>query len=320
MAISRYSRLITLPEIGEEGNRKLREKKVAIIGLGALGTVASELLIRMGIGNLLLIDRDIVEESNLTRQNLFYEEDLGRSKVFAAKEKLSRINSQCLVSIRAIDLNFENISFLKEADLILDCTDNLQTRFLINDYCRKEKIRWIFASAIKTSGYVLPILPEGPCLNCLFKEKNSLETCETAGVINTITQSIASIQATLAIKLLLGEKVEPKLIYYDIWKAEMRKMALNKRKDCFSCNSNYPYLKNEGWTLLKFCGSNKYQITGPKKDMLKMEENWNKIGQTIKEEHSLAINNLTLFDDGRVLIQAGSEDEAKAAYSKYIEN
>ena len=318
--MSRYSRLTVLPEIGKEGHRKIREKKVAIIGLGALGTVASELLARIGIGSLWLIDRDIVEESNLTRQSLFYEEDIGRSKVFAAKEKLSRINRQCRITAWPIDLNSENINLLKEADLILDCTDNLEARYLINDFCRKEKIIWIFASAIKTSGYVMPIFPEGPCLNCWLKEKISSETCETAGVLNSIIYSITSFQVNLALKALLGEKVEAELLYLDIWKAKLTKIAIKMRKNCPTCNGAYPHLNQKKSVLLKFCGSNKYQIIGPKRNLQEMEEYWNKIGKTVKEEHSLSINNLTLFDDGRALIQAGSENEARAAYSKYVGN
>ena len=239
----RYSRLISLKEIGEEGHKIIRDKNIAIIGLGALGTVAADLLIRNGIGNLLLIDRDIIEESNLTRQALFYEEDVGRSKAYAAKEKLSKINSKCKITTWPIDLNSENVSVLKEADLVLDCTDNLETRYLINDFCRKEKIIWIFASAIKTSGYIIPIFPEGPCLNCWLKEKISSETCEITGVLNTITYSIAALQVNLALKALLQEKIESELLNLDIWNPKLTKIAVKIRENCPTCNGIYLYLK-----------------------------------------------------------------------------
>ena len=315
----RYSRLSALKEIGDK-HKIIRDKNIAIIGLGALGTVAADLLVRNGIGNLLLIDRDIIEESNLTRQTLFYEEDVGRSKVYAAKEKLSKINRKCRITAKPIDLNPENASILKEADLILDCTDNLETRYLINDFGRKEKIIWIFASAIKTSGHIMPIFPEGPCLNCWLKEKISSETCETAGVINTATYSIASLQVNLAIKVILQEKVEAELFYLDIWKAKLTKIAIKTRINCLTCNGIYPYLNQKKSVLLKFCGGNKYQINGKAKNMKIMEENWKKIGKVIEEEHSLSFKNITLYDDGRTLIEAESEKEAKAIYSKFVGN
>ena len=316
----RYSRLISLKEIGEEGHKIIRDKNIAIIGLGALGTVAADLLIRNGIGNLLLIDRDIIEESNLTRQALFYEEDVGRSKVYAAKEKLSKINRKCRITAKPIDLNPENASILKEADLILDCTDNLETRYLINDFCRKEKIIWIFASAIKTSGYIMPIFPEGPCLNCWLKEKISSETCRITGVLNTITYSIAALQVNLALKALLQEKIESELLNLDIWNPKLTKIAVKIRENCPTCNGIYLYLNQKKSVLLKFCGGNKYQINGKVKNREEIEQNWKKIGKVIKEEHSLSFKNIILYDDGRALIEAESEKEAKAIYSKFVGN
>src|SRR3989338_4354446 len=198
---SRYSRQILLQEIGKEGQVILQNKKVAIVGVGALGTVAAELLARAGGGSLILIDRDTVEESNLQRQTRFDEKSAGKNKASAAEKRIKEINSEIKVEFHSLHLNSQNIGLLQSADLILDCTDNLQTRFLINDYCRKEKKIWIYAAAIKTSGYVMPVFPNGPCLQCFLTE-SSQETCDTVGVLNTITVSIASLQATLALKIL----------------------------------------------------------------------------------------------------------------------
>ena len=140
----RYSRQMLLKEIGEEGQSKLDYKKVVIVGIGALGTVAAELLARAGIGSLRLIDRDVVEESNLQRQILFTEKDVGKSKSVMAAEKLKEINSLIKIESYPLHLDPKNVSLLQDADLVLDCTDNLETRFLINDHCRKEKIPWIY--------------------------------------------------------------------------------------------------------------------------------------------------------------------------------
>ena len=202
----RYSRQVLLQEIGAEGQLLLQRKKVAIVGIGALGTVSSELLARAGVGSLLLVDRDVIEESNLQRQVLFDEDDLGKSKAAAAREKLEKINQHILIETKAIHLNNKNIGFLKEMDLVLDCTDNLETRFLINEFCKKEQIPWIYAAAIRTSGYVMPIMPAGACLRC-FLDTANLETCDTVGVLNTATVSIAALQTTLALKMLLHKEV-----------------------------------------------------------------------------------------------------------------
>ena len=152
MPNDRYSRQTALSEIGEKGQQLLAQKKVVIVGVGALGSVAAELLIRAGLGKLLLIDRDIVEESNLPRQFLYCEDDIGKSKALAAQERLQKINKNCQIQAEAAHLNKKNLSLLADADLILDGTDNLSTRFLLNDYCKKEKKLWIYAAAIKTSG------------------------------------------------------------------------------------------------------------------------------------------------------------------------
>lgn len=318
MKDERYARQTILAEIGAAGQEKIENSVVAIVGLGALGTVAAELLVRAGIGTLILIDRDVVEESNLQRQTLYEEKDIGRSKVVAAKEKLERINSKANLEVQAVHLNADNISILVGANLILDCTDNLQTRLVINDFCRKENKRWIYGAAIKTSGYVLPILPSGPCLRCFLQEAN-LETCETAGVLNTITSSIAALQVTLALPILLEKEIEPFLYHYNIWNPELKKIKINKNKDCPPCKGEYEYLeKKEESRMVKFCSSGRYQIDGKKINLPEMKKRWEKIDKVIDDVIMLSFRNILLFEDGRALIKASSEEEALSTYSKWV--
>lgn len=237
LAQEKYSRQTILKEIGFEGQEKLEKSKVVIIGIGALGTAASELLVRAGIGSLKLIDNDQIEKSNLQRQTLFNEKDLGKNKAETAAKKLREINFLVKIGSKKIFLDKNNLHELKNADLILDCTDNLETRFLINIFCRKEKISWIYASCVKTSGYVMPILPKGPCLECFLKLANLDSAC-TLGILNTVPASIAAIQATLAIKILVGEKVEPELYYLNLWKMELKKLKVKKNSKCKVCEKD----------------------------------------------------------------------------------
>ncbi len=320
MDSERYARQIILQEMGAVGQEKIKKSAIAIVGMGALGTVAAELLVRAGIGKLILIDREVVEESNLPRQTLYEEKDVGRSKVVAARERLEKINSELRLEIHALHLNAEKIEALTNADLILDCTDNLQTRFLLNDFCRKEKIPWISGAAIKTAGYVMPLLPSGPCLRCFLQEA-SLETCETVGVLNTITSSIAALQVTLALQMLVGKEVGPFLHHFNIWDQELKKIKINKNKECLTCNGKYEYLEQKEETrLVKFCSSGRYQIDGKKVDLGEIKRRWEKMGKVIDDAVVLTFRNILLFEDGRALIKAQSEEEALSLYSKWVGN
>ena len=218
----RYIRQQIFEEIGKKGQEKLGKSSAAIVGLGALGSVSAQLLARAGIGRLVLVDRDIVELSNLQRQPLFDENDVGKPKALAAKEKLAKINSEAEVQFFIDDLNYENIGEIlgRNIGLILDCTDNLETRFLINDFSVKNKIPFIYSSAVGSKGYVFNVIPDKTaCLRCFLKEAAALDTCETAGVLNTITGLIPSIQANEAIKILLKKgNPEKNLLFFDVWK------------------------------------------------------------------------------------------------------
>lgn len=222
--------------LGKDKQKLLQSKTVAIVGLGGLGSPAAEMLARIGI-NLILIDKDKVELSNLPRQFLFGEKEVGQRKALAAEKKLQEINSKIKIKALALELNKNNINILKNADLVLDCTDNLKTRFVINEFCYKEKIPWVYASAIRNQGYVMSILPNGPCLSCFLKSGNK-ETCVSAGVLNAITVSIAALQVNLAVKLLCEEKVEPKLYYINLERMGWKKIKVRKNKRCRVCGKS----------------------------------------------------------------------------------
>ncbi|NQV91161.1 ThiF family adenylyltransferase [Candidatus Woesearchaeota archaeon] len=301
--------------IGQEGQNKLKNATIAIIGVGALGTVTTELLARSGVGKLILIDRDVIELSNLQRQTLFDEADVGRSKAVVAKEKIAQINLDVKVKTHAIHLNSENISVIKEANILLDCTDNMKTRFLVNDYCRKNKITWIYGAAIKTHGYAMPIFPDGPCLQC-FTENVSLETCDTVGVLNVATTSIGALQTSLALKILLQKTVEPLLYHYDVWNQDFRKLTVKRKEKCPTCNEMYLFLdQKEDIRTVKFCGSGRYQVSGN----INFDEVNSRIQGTYDGE-TIQTDKFLLFKDGRALIKASSEEEAVSIYSRFIGN
>lgn len=343
----RYIRQEIFKEIGRKGQERLSESSVAIVGLGALGSVSAELLARAGIGKFILIDRDIVELSNLQRQSLFDESDIGKPKALAAKEKLNKINSEIKVNFFIDDLNFDNIGKFfpitkafnnkksnkkiknnKKIDLILDCTDNLETRFLINDFCIKNKIPFIYSSAVGSKGYVFNVIPDKntPCLRCFLKEAAQLDTCETSGVINSITHLISSIQSNEAIKILLNKYYEKKLLFFDVWKNKLLKIKVNKNNKCICCvKNNFEYLYGKKFSpTIKMCGDNLYQVRGKFFDKTQFSELKNKlkkIGKAIDLGYCVSFNSkMTVFENGRALVKAKDEKEAKSLYSKIVGN
>ena len=356
----RYIRQEIFKEVGKKGQEKLRNSTIVIVGLGALGSVSAELLARAGIGKLVLIDRDIVELSNLQRQSLFDENDIGKPKALAAKEKLIKINSEIKIDFYIDDLNFENIGKIinaKNADLILDCTDNLETRFLINDFCIKNKMSFIHSSAVGSKGYLFNILPEknSPCLRCFLKEATQLETCETFGVLNSITHTISSIQANEAIKILVDKESnasehrsvtwraslvsrasqitrtrsqlpEKNLLFFDVWKNELLKIKVNKNSKCICCTRNdFEYLSGKKSSrIIKMCGNDVYQIKNEPMNKIQFNDLKNKlkkIGKVIDFKYCINFyNKMTIFENGRALIKAKSEKEAKSLYSRFVGN
>jgi molybdopterin/thiamine biosynthesis adenylyltransferase len=333
---TRYSRQILFSPIGDEGQISLQRSKILIVGMGALGTVLANHMVRAGIGHVRFVDRDFVEASNLQRQMLFDEKDVEQSlpKAVAAERKLSQINSEVVIEGVVGDVTPKTIEqFASGVDLILDGTDNFQTRFVINDYCFREGIPYLYGGAVSSRGMQATFIPgETPCLRCLIDDSGgAAETCDTSGVISPIIDMVASYQAVEAIKLLTGnkEKVRKSLLSFDIWHHHQHEIKWKKPKEgCATCvRREFPALELRAEDqVLSLCGRETVQITP--RETLKWElkswkERLQKVGEVELTPFLLRcrIDQLTfvLFPDGRVLIQ-GTDDltVAKNAYAKYI--
>lgn len=328
--ISRYHRQEMLKEIGKKGQEQLAKSRVAVLGIGAIGTATAELLARAGIGRIELIDRDIVELHNLQRQSLFTENDCNKPKAVVAAEHLKKINSAITIESSVKDMNHETIEILKDYDLVLDCTDNMETRFLLNDFCVNNSKPWIYASAVGTKGRVLVFMPikSNPCFRCLFSPPapGSLETCDTVGVLNTVTATIASLQVTEALKILTNQEPTKELIAYDIWMHSFEKIKVKKKKECLCCEKKqFTFLEGKKETsAIKLCGQGRIQIRGKMPNMQELEKRLQKIGKVTKSEYGIYfVSNdadFFLFPDGRCLVKATTKEEAKAIYAKFVGN
>jgi len=334
---SRYSRQVILKNIGEEGQKKLLKSSVTIVGCGALGTVAANNLARAGVGKITIIDRDFVELNNLQRQMLFDEKDVGTPKAVAAAEKIIAINSEIEIYPVIKDLNYTNVEeLLARADLVIDGTDNIQTRMLLNDVCIKNGIPWIYTGAIGTSGMSMNIIPGKACIRCLYPgvpKAGSLPTCDTMGVLNTITVIMGSIETTEAIKILLGfyvsdESTNSNLIVYDTWNHSFDNILVKKNEKCECCVcKNFEFLDSDEQEIItSLCGRNAIQITpaDPKKLSLKtIGEKLEKLGTVKCSDFIMLFKNdeteISLFRDGRAIIKGTSNEMvARTIYARYI--
>lgn len=336
-AKDRYCRQVLLPEIGTGGQQKLKESRAVIVGLGALGSAVANALVRAGIGHVVLVDRDIVELHNLQRQILYTEEDLNRPKADAAAELLHRINASVEIETHTKDLNVSNAEkILAGADIVLDGTDNLQTRFLMNDVCVKEGIPWIYAGAVGTSGMVMPILPgKTPCFRCLVPSlpgPGLLQTCDIAGVLNTIPALIATLESTLAYQILTGQfearEGTSHLVHVDVWRQTFDRIEVGKRADCPCCGKGrLDFLDKVSREMItSLCGRDAIQITpaSPLEISLEeLEERLLRLGDVRRTPSMLTFRSgpeeISVFRDGRAIIK-GTKDEAMArsVYARYI--
>ena len=271
---ARYSRQILFPPIGLEGQRKLGEGRVAIVGMGALGTVLANHMVRAGVGYVRIIDRDFVDNSNLQRQMLYDEDDADATipKAIAAAKRLQLINSSVVIDPHVSILNPTNAEqLLHDVDVILDGTDNFAVRFLLNDVSIKLGIPWIYGGAVASRGVSLTILPgQTPCLRCLFTQapaSGTTDTCDTAGVIGGIIHVVASFQATEALKLLVGatEQLNLSMQQWDLWFNQNSSIRVSgaKKSDCPACgHKQFDYLDAilESDTIQSLCGRNSVQI------------------------------------------------------------
>jgi molybdopterin-synthase adenylyltransferase len=336
----RYSRQRLFAPIGEAGQRRLAASRVVVIGCGALGAMQAETLARAGVGNLVLVDRDFVEESNLQRQIMFEEADARERlpKAVAAARRISRVNSDVRVQAIVADVNFENIEeIISGAGLVMDGTDNFETRFLINDACVKTATPWIYGAAVGSYGLTMTVIPGAtPCLRCVLEampEPGSGPTCDTAGVILPIIAVIASIQCVEAMKLLTDrrEHLHGSLVRIDVWELQINRLDLagyNERDACPACGRReFEFLKGAARQVTTtLCGRNAVQIgrSGASRvDFARLAERLKSAGDVAYNDFLLRFRvegyDITVFRDARSIIR-GTEDAtlARSLYARYI--
>lgn len=336
----RYSRIALFPPIGEKGVQRLRRGSVLIVGAGALGGPVAEMLVRAGVGHIRLVDRDYVDWSNLQRQTLFNEDDARsmQPKAVAAGNYLSAANSEVQIEPIVSDVTKDNVrEFLRDMDVIVDATDNFETRFLLNDAACEAGIPWIYGACIGAYGASLSILPgETPCLVCLFGEDipEQRETCDTVGVIAPAPQMVASYQAVEVLKLLTDNKetLRETFVSFDLWKNEHVEMKVkHKRKTtCPTCGEHpvYPYLSGQkGTSTSVLCGRDTVQIR------LRNVREWDleAVASGVRSIDDEALRNphlisfhaeghrLVVFKDGRVLVHHTNDTAtARRLCAKYL--
>jgi molybdopterin/thiamine biosynthesis adenylyltransferase len=330
----RYSRQYLLKHISNQGQKRLADSRVVIVGCGALGTVIADHLVRSGVGYIRLVDRDLVELSNLQRQILFDETDVGKPKAVAAATTLQRINSEITIESVVDDVNHSNVEhIIKKMNVVLDGTDNMLVRFLLNDACVKQKIPWIYGGAVETFGMTMNIIPQtGPCFRCVvpvIPDVGSLPTCDTVGVLNTIPAIIASIQSTEALKILLGkENISKNLLMYDVWQQDFQVVKINKKDDCECCGKHhFEFLNGKNKeAMVSLCGRGAIQITLMNTTAVSFDELGKKLQKLGDVEiHEVVLRfkipgyELNIFKNGRtIIIGTNNTKIAKSLYAKYV--
>jgi len=331
----RYSRQVLFPGIGQQGQARLSQSCVGVVGCGATGACVSGLLARAGVGRLLIIDRDYVEPSNLQRQSLFDEADAAESlpKAVAAGRKIAAFNSEVQTTPVVADLTPENIeSLLLAADLILDATDNFETRYLINDFAVKHGKPWIYAAAVAAYAVTMNIIPgETACLACMFpaQPEGTIETCDTAGILNSAVNLIGSIQATEAVKFLVGaqDKVRRTLLSFDVWSNEQAEIAASRpRSGCQTCDKReFVHLAGEHRPQITLCGRNSVQIHERNRpvDFVEMAARLGSHGRVKHNSFVLKFwrdpYEMTLFPDGRAIIKGTNDTSvARSLYARFV--
>ncbi len=324
--MSRYNRQELL--IGKKAQKRLLKSTVVVVGLGALGTVAADILARAGIGKLIAIDRDVVELTDLQRQLLYDEGDVGKPKAMAAADKLRRVNSEIEIAAVAADVDHRNIAkLIGTPDVVLDCTDNLETRFLLNECCLKNKLAWVHAAAIRENAQLRTFdfrkkLAQQPCYACIFGKSAAEGTCDTVGVLSSATTIIAAMQANEAIKLITGAKAEDNLLRLNVGNNSLDKLAIKKNSRCRACNGDYDYLSGKKATAaITLCGRESYQIKGKSVNLANLKLRLERMGEKVTDFGCcLKFRNIALFADGRALVKANSVEKAKADYARFVGN
>ena len=336
-SLDRYSRQMYFQPIGEEGQKKIFNSKVTLIGCGALGSIIANNLVRSGVGELKIIDRDFIEKNNLQRQILFDEKDIKQNlpKAIAAQKKLSKINSEVKISAYVDDVTHQNIEFfIKDSNLVMDGSDNLYVRFLINDTCVKLNKPWIYSAVISSYGYTLPIIPyKTPCLRCYFPDlppAGTMETCDIVGIISPVINIIASYSTVEAFKILTGNfnNLCTNLLALDVWDRSFDHIPLIRQNNCICCEqNNFEFLQGEKeQRIVSLCGRDTIHISGVENACNSLDELAKKLekqGTVNYNQYMLKfmVDNyeLIIFPNARAIIK-GTNDKfvAKKLYGKYV--
>ena len=331
----RYSRQVLFQPIGEAGQRRLAEARIAVVGCGATGTALLSLLARAGVGYLRIIDRDYIEPSNLQRQALFDEADAAESlpKAIAAARKIAAFNSEIAVEPHVADLTPGNIEdLLGDVAIILDGTDNLETRYLINDFAISRGLPWIYSAAVASYAVTMTVLPgETACLACVFPEspRGIIETCDTSGILNSAVNFVASVAATEALKLAVGarDKLRRTLLSYDVWTNDYASVRVAKpREGCRACQKrDFVHLAGEKRPHISLCGRNSVQIHERERplDFAELQQRLAPHGAVRHNEFILKFwrdpYEMTLFPDGRAIIKGTTDTAiARSLYARYV--
>jgi adenylyltransferase/sulfurtransferase len=331
----KYSRQVLFAPIGPQGQERLRQANVVIVGCGALGTTQASMLVRAGVGKLRIIDRDYVEESNLQRQFLFDESDAAQKlpKAIAAEQKLRQINMDVQVEGVIADVEAQNIEGLIEGfDLILDGTDNFETRFLLNDAAVKHHIPWIYGAVVASYGLTFTVIPaRTACLSCFLplSPTGLQETCDTMGVIGPAVSWVSTLQVSEALKILTGheESLHGKLLSFDIWQNRFQQFTYPRDPICTTCGRReFHYLEGEAPTHISMCGRNSVQIHPRESRQLNLEDLKKRLaqfgpvhGNAYLVRCHLDSYEFTVFQDGRTIIK-GTQDPAlaRSLYARYV--
>ncbi len=339
-SLDRYSRQMRFPPLGEAGQKKLVSSRVTICGCGALGTVLANHLVRAGVGHVRIVDRDFIETHNLQRQILFDEQDVADNlpKAEAAARKLRVINSQVEIEAVVTDIDHTNIlDLVADADLILDGTDNFETRYLINDAAVKLGKPWIFGGVIGSEGQTMTIRPgQTPCLRCVIETSpppGMTPTCETAGVLGPAVAVIASFEAVEAIKILSGAEsaLNNELIMVDLWDWSFRRLkiaSLRDKVDCPTCKQGqFEWLEGKlGSHTTTLCGRNAVQVATRRTEPLDFAELSGRLASLGEVRHNAFMlrfategYEFTVFPDGRAIIK-GTNDipKARTLYAQFV--
>ncbi len=333
---ARFARQTRFAPLGAAGQARLARSSVLVVGCGALGGALAQSLVRSGVGRLVLVDRDVVELSNLPRQVLFDERHAHDQapKVEAARETLARIGGPSTLEIHAEHLDADNIAELaRGCELLLDGTDNLSTRYLMNDFAVERGVPWVYAGVVAAHGLALAIRPGiGPCLRCLFPEPappGTLATCDTAGVLQPAVAAIAAVQAGLALRLLVEpDALAPRLIEIDVWNGEVRALAVERDARCPCCGAReFPFLhERDPQRAVLLCGRNTVQVRGTRArpDLGAVAQRLDGVANNLRRDGTLlrfdvGRQRFTLFADGRALIE-GTDDvgHALALYDRFV--